>query len=70
MITKEDLSSIHEGYVINPNEKVVSGILRGLERNNGHCPCQVEASDNTLCPCVKYKTTKDCCCFLYVPMVS
>ena len=38
MITKEDLSSIHESYVINPNEKVVNGILRGLERNNGHCP--------------------------------
>ena len=65
-----ELFPIHSGYIINPNEKVVSGILRGLDRNEGHCPCQTEVSIETLCPCTKYKTTKDCCCSLYVPMVG
>ena len=30
---------IKDGFILNPNEKVVNGILKGLERNGGHCPC-------------------------------
>lgn len=31
-----------EGWVLNPNDKVVNGILKMVERNNGECPCHNE----------------------------
>lgn len=45
---------IKEGFILNPNEKVVNGILKGLERNGGHCPCKA------------YRKEDNCCCTLYI----
>ena len=28
-----------EGWKLNENDKVVNGIMKGLCRNDGHCPC-------------------------------
>lgn len=56
---------IKEGFILNPNEKVVNGILRGLERNNGECPCANTSKDKR-CPCSNYKEHNHCCCKLYV----
>ena len=30
---------IKEGWQLNPNEKIVKGITKLLERNEGMCPC-------------------------------
>ena len=54
-----------EGWDINPNDKVVNGILRMLEKNNGECPCHNE-SVNKQCPCSDYKEKDICHCTLYV----
>jgi ferredoxin-thioredoxin reductase catalytic subunit len=34
-----------EGWMLNPNDKVVNAILKGVERNNGECPCHNDGYD-------------------------
>ena len=54
-----------ETWMLNPNEKVVKGIAKGIERNDGHCPCH-NTGEDTLCPCSNYRLHDHCCCNLYV----
>ena len=45
-----------ETWMLNPNEKVVKGITKGVERNDGHCPCQLgDTSKDTKCMCNSFK---------------
>ena len=53
------------GWKLNPDDKVVNGILCGLARNNGECPCHNE-SENKTCPCSDYCEKGICHCNLYV----
>jgi hypothetical protein len=39
-----------EGWILNPNDKVVNNILKMIENNDGHCPCYNDCGD-TKCPC-------------------
>jgi ferredoxin-thioredoxin reductase catalytic subunit len=59
-----------EGWKINPDDKVVNGIIRGIFRCNGHCPCANKYSGDTggkdVCPCYAYREEDYCCCGLYV----
>ena len=43
-----------EGWMLNPNDKVVNAILKGVERNNGECPCHNDGYDKH-CPCSDYR---------------
>lgn len=54
-----------EGWILNPNEKIVSGIIRGINRNHGECPC-ANTSEDKHCPCSNYRNNDYCCCTLYV----
>ena len=56
---------IKEGWQLNPNEKVVNAILKGIERCEGECPCQND-SEEKQCPCSNYRLHDKCCCKLYV----
>jgi ferredoxin-thioredoxin reductase catalytic subunit len=61
---KEQMKKYAEskGYKLNPNEKVLEGILNGLLRNkkfNGetYCPCRIltdnkEEDKKIICPCI------------------
>lgn len=53
---------------LNPNDKVVNGIIKGLERNSGYCPCNQgdTPKEYTKCPCKSYIENDKCCCSLYV----
>ena len=31
--------NVREGWMLNPNEKIVNGIIKGINRCNGDCPC-------------------------------
>ena len=44
---------IKDGFMLNPNEKVVNGIMKGLQRCDGHCPChnKYAGTDDDICPC-------------------
>lgn len=58
-----------EGWRLNPNEKVVNGIVRALEnRTDGHCPCHNvdNGTDYDICPCRSFREHDHCCCTLYV----
>ena len=66
MKTLEDVKrDCRDGWKLNPNEKVVNGILRGINKNNGECPCQNDSQDKR-CPCSNYRLHDKCCCTLYV----
>jgi ferredoxin-thioredoxin reductase catalytic subunit len=66
MITKEYLiKNIKEGWRLNPNEKVVEGVLKGINRCDGECPCNNNSTDKR-CPCSNYRENDYCCCKLYV----
>lgn len=56
---------IKEGWKLNPNEKIVKGVTRGIERNNGECPCHNDSEDKH-CHCSNYRLHDHCCCSLYV----
>lgn len=59
------IDNVREGFKLNPNEKVVNGIMKGLNRNNGECPC-ANNSTNKKCPCSNYRELDKCCCSLYI----
>jgi Ferredoxin thioredoxin reductase catalytic beta chain. len=53
-------------YILNPDEKIVEKIRKGLEKKNGHCPCVLEESEDTICPCREMRENNRCCCKLYI----
>lgn len=57
--------NIKEGFQLNPNEKIVNGIINGINRNDGNCPCS-NTSYDTKCPCSNYREQNKCCCSLYI----
>lgn len=54
-----------QGWVLNPNDKIVNAILKRVELNNGECPCDNQAEDKH-CPCTNYTQKDKCCCGLYL----
>ena len=56
---------VKEGWKLNPNEKIVKGVTRGIERNNGECPCHNDSEDKH-CPCSNYRLRDHCSCSLYM----
>lgn len=56
-----------KGFILNPNEKIVQGIIRGINRCNGECPCHHEDTGDKHCPCEQYRLHDKCVCTLYVP---
>lgn len=59
-----------EGWMLNPNDKVVNAILKRCEKCDGLCPCIHDTEDyegkDLHCPCTDY-TEKDICeCGLYI----
>lgn len=54
-----------EGFILNPNDKVVNTLLRMVERNEGKCPCSGNSSEDLNCPCSNYRLLDKCCCGLY-----
>ena len=65
MDLNEVLKNLKNGWIINPNEKIVNGIIKGINRNNGECPCSND-SDDKHCPCSNYRLKDKCCCKLYI----
>ena len=57
-----------EGWVLNPNDKIVNGIFKRLEATEGECPCMNDGAtkEDRMCPCVSYLEKDKCCCNLYV----
>lgn len=54
--------------VLNPNEKVVAAIKKGLEKTGGYCPCRIERTEDNICQCKEFREDGICICKLYVPV--
>lgn len=50
----------------NPNKEEYEEILADIRANNGYCPCVMTQSENTKCPCKKFREEKECICGLYI----
>jgi ferredoxin-thioredoxin reductase catalytic subunit len=59
-----------EGWILNPNDKVVNGILRRCAKNDGLCPCvhdsEAYEGKDLHCPCTDYTMHDKCECGLYI----
>jgi len=57
-----------EGWILNPNDKIVNAILKRCEANDGECPCHNPGltREDRLCPCKSYRENDKCCCNLYI----
>jgi ferredoxin-thioredoxin reductase catalytic subunit len=51
---------------LNPDKEIVALIKEGLKRRNGHCPCMVQQTEETKCPCKEFRESKVCACGLYI----
>lgn len=40
---------------LNPDAEIVKTVKEGLKNKNGHCPCVLEASDDTKCMCKEFR---------------
>lgn len=59
-----------DGFLLNPDDKVVNGVIKGLNRNNGKCPCyhgDEIPNEDLMCPCKEYRENGNCRCNLYIP---
>ena len=59
-------------YVLNENEEHVERVRKGIAKKEekygaGYCPCvtPLAHSEDTICPCLEYRTTGHCRCGLY-----
>ena len=51
---------------LNPNRKVVESIKGMLTMTKGYCPCVMEKTDDSICPCKNMREKGKCCCKLYI----
>lgn len=54
-----------KGWMLNPDMKVVNGIVKDINRCEGQCPCVNDSVDKH-CPCTNYLEHDDCVCSLFV----
>ena len=54
---------------VNPDEELVAEIRKAIQENDGHCPCSIVKSDDTLCMCKAFRDKEEpgeCHCGLYI----
>lgn len=55
-----------EGYEINKDKRYVEGILDGIKKKEGYCPCQVGKAEGAKCPCEHFEYMGHCCCKMFL----
>ena len=41
--------------IFNEDRKIVEAIREGLKKKNGHCPCRLEETEDTMCMCKEFR---------------
>lgn len=52
----------------NPDEEVFKSIMAEVKANSGHCPCRLQITPATKCPCKEFRestTEGECHCGAY-----
>ena len=39
----------------NEDRKIVEAIREGFKKKNGHCPCRLEETEDTMCMCKEFR---------------
>lgn len=51
---------------LNSNKEFVKELKKEIKNNNGYCPCKIEKTEDTICPCKEFRLNHECCCELYI----
>lgn len=43
------------GVTINPNRDIVGALEKAMLKNGGYCPCRLQHTPDTLCPCREFR---------------
>lgn len=62
---------IAKRYGFDVNQDVKDIVLEGLERNKAHygaryCPCRLDRTVDTICPCREFREEGHCHCGLFI----
>ena len=51
----------------NPDKVIATRIKKKVAKNGGYCPCRIEKTNDTFCPCKEFRNQKHgyCHCHLY-----
>lgn len=53
----------------NPNKEIYEEVCKAVKANSGYCPCSLEKTKDTHCPCREFreqKTAGECHCGRYI----
>lgn len=55
-------------YQLNPDKDFVLEIKKALKDSGGYCPCRLERTPDTKCPCKDFREQESgmCLCGLYI----
>jgi len=53
-------------YVENPDVRLATAIKKRIDLCGGYCPCVPQRDQDHMCKCLKFRTTGECCCNLYI----
>lgn len=45
--------------------KHADAVIKGINRKDGHCPCELFKTADNFCPCTSFLKTKECICGLF-----
>lgn len=54
---------------LNPDKQIVAQIRASLKETGGYCPCRIDRTPDTKCPCREFREQSEaglCHCGLYV----
>ena len=57
--------TLPEGVSLNPDSSMVQRLRAAMEKNGGYCPCRLQHTPETLCPCLDPAFSGFCHCRLY-----
>ena len=57
---------MYKNMIENPDSNTVLAIRKRMDLNGGYCPCVPERTEDTKCPCKKFREEQICCCNLYI----
>lgn len=75
LLEKSEKHALQNKFKLNPKKEIVEGIIKGLiankkEHGEYYCPCRVQHTKETICPCAFHKAEikRDgkCLCGLFV----
>lgn len=52
--------------ILNPDTEFVRNLKKRIKSNSGYCPCRIEKTKDSKCPCLDFRETGACMCGLYI----